>query len=448
VADTFTFSNFAVSTLEDPITDFDTVLNLFVDDAWRFPTDLGGSKVPIVLADDTSEPEICYIVGWDALTGTATVERGREGTAARSWMAGTLVRHTFTAESLQAIARLNPQGEWNALESYVSGDLVLRNGISYIAVGPSTGEDPEDPGSTFWQSLYTPPGISSEIMNWQGPWDSAEAYLEGAVVHYQGRIWAAAQASTNSAPAVGSADWSDMAPWGGAHRYAPVLTATGTNNYAASFGAGYEPPAYYDGMRVRIIVGNNNTGAATLKLGSLPIIPLRPQRGQTAVADDFQTGEPIEVTYFADVPEFVASSIPGARRRLSAAETAITELKAAIIGTWPYNQGAEGTIDARLDNILGRVVTLEAQIVSHQSQITNNFNSLTATIVNNFSTTVRSVTWVSEAPASISPSEDYDGHPAYLKGLRVNASSGVNLVRRSTLYYQRGPTSTNFLTGY
>jgi hypothetical protein len=101
VGDTFLFTNFAVSTLLYDLGDNSTSMNLITDDAWRFPSNIGGNKVPCVISDDSREPEIVYITTWDPSTGVASIERGREGTTAKNWVAGTLVRHTLTAESFR-----------------------------------------------------------------------------------------------------------------------------------------------------------------------------------------------------------------------------------------------------------------------------------------------------------------------------------------------------------
>ena len=52
------FANFAVSTLLYELGDSATIMNLITDDAWRFPTNLGGAKVPCVISDDSREPGV------------------------------------------------------------------------------------------------------------------------------------------------------------------------------------------------------------------------------------------------------------------------------------------------------------------------------------------------------------------------------------------------------
>jgi hypothetical protein len=132
MADKFVFSNFATSTLSYAISSTDTLLQINVDDVPKFPALVGGAKFPLILTSgDTAE--IVYVSAL-TLTGQATVERGKEGTQAQSWLAGTHVRHSLTASSVIAAAGLRPRGTWSAATSYSAGDLVVQSGIAYVAV--------------------------------------------------------------------------------------------------------------------------------------------------------------------------------------------------------------------------------------------------------------------------------------------------------------------------
>src|SRR4051794_33979621 len=100
MADKFVFSNFAVTTLMENIGETDGAIQINVDDVPRFPTLFGGTKFAIILADSDDITEIMYVTS-SSPSGEFAVERGREGTLAQSWLAGTLIQHAFTAASVR-----------------------------------------------------------------------------------------------------------------------------------------------------------------------------------------------------------------------------------------------------------------------------------------------------------------------------------------------------------
>ena len=77
----------------------------------------------------------------------------------------------------------------------------------------------------------------------------------------------------------------------------------------------------------------------------------------------------------------------------------------------------EGTIEARLDSLETRMTNAETSITANSSLETSRYNI-----------TVTATKWVSEAATTISPSEDYDGHPAYVKGLKFHYVSEMSEV--------------------
>jgi hypothetical protein len=246
MADKFVFSNFAVTTLAASVGVDDTSIQINVDDVYRFPTLTGGSKFPIVLADSDDLLEIMYVTALD-VAGVATVERGREGTQPQSWLAGTMVQHTWTAATIIGAGGIRPKGTWSSTVAYDPGDLVVHTSISWIAVNTSLNSAPSLV-SPDWQVLYQPPGAASTAMNWAGRWATTTTYAAGQVVEYKGVVWQAAGASLNSPPAVGNANWIGVAEWYGATRWERVINFTGTNNYTATLDASEAPAALYDGL--------------------------------------------------------------------------------------------------------------------------------------------------------------------------------------------------------
>jgi microcystin-dependent protein len=337
MVDTFVFANRAVTALQDSVDQFATSFDFGVDDLDRFPTLSGGSKFPIILSDREDVFEICYVT---ALTvgGEATVERAQEGTAALSWSAGTFVEHCMTAGSFLAAARLVPKGEWSAATNYVPGDVVEYTDISYIAVTANLNQVPSA-ASTYWQTLYVPPGVSSTALSWSGDWNSGVTYAIGALVKYQGKLYVAIAAGLNHLPSDASW-WYPLAMPPDAVTYDNVLTAAGTNNYTVS--PSPAPAALFDGMELSIIFSNTNTAACTLTIGALAPQPLRWKVGVDFGWHELPAGTLLEFVYRSGTGEFIAKMAPVWQE--------VTTLLAA----------ADAALDTRLDALEGREVPVGA----------------------------------------------------------------------------------------
>lgn len=310
MADKFVFSNFAVSSLQYDIDEDATSLHLGPDDVGRFPILSGGAKFPLVLNDDTDFPEIVYVTSL-ALSGLASIERGREGTTPRAWTAGTLAAHTFTAASVIGAAGLVPKGAWVDNITYNPGDIVLGpDTISYIAVLSNINSSPSL-ANPNWQVIYQPPGAASTAMNWRGRWSLATAYAVGQVVEHKGDLWVAAGNSTGSEPADGNANWTVLAVWGGASARQIVVGIGNGNNYAATIPAASAPAALYDGMSIYVVPGATNTGAATLNLNSFGAKALRPKSGADFASGDLIAGEVYQFIFRTALDAFQAVELPG-----------------------------------------------------------------------------------------------------------------------------------------
>ena len=322
--DLFVFSNFAVSALQHAVDQFATEFDISVEDVERFPDLTGGSKFPIVLADNRDNFEICYVNTLSA-SGVMSVERAREGTSALSWAAGTQVLHTFTAASLLAAAKVNPKGEWSAATNYVPGDVVVYGGISYLATLASLNQVP-GAGSAFWQVFYSPPGISSTALTWSGDWSSGTAYSVGNYVKYRGRLWVALAAGTGNTPEVGSGFWYALGIAPDPVRHSePLVTTAAVNNYVVN--PSPEPTALYDGMRLQVVFTNPNTTACTLQVGALAPQSLRPRRSVEFASGEIIANEVYEFVYFAATTEFVAISMPGVTSKQLAQDNRLTALE-------------------------------------------------------------------------------------------------------------------------
>ena len=112
------YSNNAICLLGATLSDSATSLAVETGLGDLFPeagatTPSGDDWFKVVLTDDTGEIEIIYV--YTRATGSdimADCIRGREGTAARAWASGAVVKLAMTAEDLQQ-ALNNP--EWNTI---------------------------------------------------------------------------------------------------------------------------------------------------------------------------------------------------------------------------------------------------------------------------------------------------------------------------------------------
>lgn len=280
--DKFVFSNFAATTLRAGVGSSETELLLNSDDVELFPELVDGAAFPLLLTDSQDHNEIVYVT---ALTpvGVATVQREREGTLARGWLAGTLCRHTFTAATIRQAAGFNPRGAWNLAATYEPNDVVLADGISYIArrvnVNAPPAAAPDD-----WQAVYSGSAEGGTALNWRGRWNPDGTYIVGQVVEWQGRIWQRLGAGAGTAaPSFGDESWTHIARWSGFGIYEPILTMGGVNNYTVDIVGKDGPAGLFDGMTLRGRPVTTNTGNCTLtvRLDGVALLPV-PLRWRSA----------------------------------------------------------------------------------------------------------------------------------------------------------------------
>lgn len=312
--DKFLFSNFAVTTILDSIGPADVSIQINTDDITRFPALTAGTKFPLILADSDDIVEILYVTAM-SLGGVLTVERGREGTVAQSWLAGTLAQHTFTAATVRQAAGLNPRGNWSNAAAYEPNDLVSHEGIGYVAVSSNLDSEPSS-GNDDWMAIYSPEGTSAVALTWQERWDNAETYSIGQLVEYQNRVWQSkANGNVANIPALGSVHWEQIARAGGTTEVSGILTLLGTDNYTVALSEADGPTGLFNGLRFTARVQNTNTGPATLTItrGSTEFAatPLRLVSGQNTGNGDLVAGTLYEWTYDGGTNEFLATAAPG-----------------------------------------------------------------------------------------------------------------------------------------
>lgn len=313
MADRFVFTNFAVAALQDAIDPYVDELEIHPNDVDKFPIPTQGVKFPLILSDTLGNVEICWATNI-SVDGVVTVERGRENTTPKSWLAGTEIIHAFTAETVMAQAKLTPKGTWNSATEYYAGDAVVYAGVSYIAVQMSTNQVPSI-GSAYWQVLYQPPGAASSAMSNRGAWSNSTTYAIGEVVQFEGRNWVAKAASTNVVPSsiTGADYWDKFSPDSTAFPTFPALNTTAAaDNYVINStsapGVAF-PTSLYDGMTVTFIPQASNTvDTPTLQLGGLAPKPLRKRKGIGVTPGSLVANSIYTAKYLAATEEFVVQT--------------------------------------------------------------------------------------------------------------------------------------------
>lgn len=308
MTDKFVFSNFAATTLRAGVGASETEFLLNSDDVELFPELADGAMFPLVLTDSQDHNEIVYVTALSDV-GVATVQREREGTLARGWLAGTLCRHTFTAASVRQAAGFNPRGAWNAATTYDPNDVVLADGISYIARRVNLNALPSV-ATDDWQAVYTGSAEGGTTLNWRGRWSADGTYLVGQVVEWQGRIWQRLGAGSGlAAPAFGDESWTHIARWSGYGIYEPILTMAGVNNYTVDLAGADGPEGLFDGMTLRGRPVTTNTGSCTLTVRidgvELLPVPLRWRAATELPVGAVVAGEVYDWVYVAATNEFL-----------------------------------------------------------------------------------------------------------------------------------------------
>jgi hypothetical protein len=153
------------------------------------------------------------------------------------------------------------RGEWDSTKTYNSGDVVKRNGGTYIAIATSLNSAPP---SSAWEE-FIPRGLT-----WQGVWDIAANYLVSDVVESNGSSYVAIAAHTGDQPP--SANWELLAQGGAAGNFTQVsvdagdspVTCLPNRTYIVDTSAGDVTlntpavPAAQNGIKFKHKVGGND----------------------------------------------------------------------------------------------------------------------------------------------------------------------------------------------
>lgn len=95
----FLFANFVDTTLAAPLAQDATSAFVPQSASELYPQPTGTERIAVTLQDGYQAPEIVYVSA-NPRTGEMVIERGKEGTSAKTWPAGSLFIHTLTKESI------------------------------------------------------------------------------------------------------------------------------------------------------------------------------------------------------------------------------------------------------------------------------------------------------------------------------------------------------------
>ena len=127
----YLLSNFAQTTVEATLADDGT--SLVVASAGDFPSPGANQVFRVTLYDGSQAPEIVEVT---AVSGTTfTITRAKEGTVAKEWEVGTLVRLAPTGEVLSLMAAIPANGvQW--FPRAISEEVSVPGGYGAMMVAP------------------------------------------------------------------------------------------------------------------------------------------------------------------------------------------------------------------------------------------------------------------------------------------------------------------------
>lgn len=125
---------------------------------------------------------------------------------------------------------------------------------------------------------------------------------------------------------------------GGADYYTDSGTA---NAYVLTItGSKKTPPAYFDGMRIRFVPANTNTGASTVNAGGLGLANLKDSQGNALTTGALPGGIVVDATYNSSNSEFRLSQLVSGFYRISPQKNIFP---VGNFGTNPWQRGTSFT---------------------------------------------------------------------------------------------------------
>lgn len=135
----FKFENFASSTLAAGIAAGDTTFNLAAGTGAKFPTLAAGEYFMLKVINSAKQAEIVKVTAHAASSDQLTVERAKEGTAARAFASGDAVQLILTRDLLAEFLTRNPPVAKSANYSTVVDDNggfhELGAGVTQVTLG-------------------------------------------------------------------------------------------------------------------------------------------------------------------------------------------------------------------------------------------------------------------------------------------------------------------------
>lgn len=259
---------------------------------------LDNKEARLTLWDGQQQPEIvgCTV---NPQNGTLTVVRGKEGTTALAWAAGTQVISTLTGEIINS-----------ALQAYFDFNVVLAASFLKLTGGTLTGPlilsaDPADPlGAATKNYVDSVQGTGLPLSG---------GTMQGDINMNGNDIINLPTPTVASNPATKAyADALVLSPTQIFDDMEGSLVAGGT---AAAYTVASNdlPGSYINGQVLNIKFGVTNSAGATLNMDGLGAKALRVQAGTAIPANYLVPGSPTQVTYDAVENAFMVNSVQAVR---------------------------------------------------------------------------------------------------------------------------------------
>lgn len=284
---TYKFANFFDSEIIQGMSVSDTTLVVTPTAALILPPLGVDERIQLTLWDGVQAPEIVSVTD-NPQTGTLTVERGKEGTTARSWKSGTQVAAALTAEVINA-----------ALAAYFDFNEVIAANFLPLTGGTLTGPlvlpgiDPTDANHAARKSYVD--NILGDKLPLSGGAMSGDINMQGnhifALPDPVAEQEPATKAYVDAEGASGVDPINDLL-----HDTSGIIVSGGTN-VAYTVEPARTIPENTDGLRIAFRPHVTSGADPTLKVGTAPAMPMKGKPGGESPGGALRAGVPYSLLY-------------------------------------------------------------------------------------------------------------------------------------------------------